>query len=88
MPFYTFLIFSASFLLKNYTKDCFSVGIMHNLVVWLSFAWLFGIFLFGHFWRFCSLVSFKKLKRILLFEVVSVTNQLNAHCIGDIKGVR
>ena len=29
---------------------------MRNLVVWLSFAWSFGIFVFGHLWRFHSVI--------------------------------
>ena len=56
MQRYTFLRFSASFLLKNYKKDYFSVDFMRNLVVWRSFAWSFGIFVFGHLWRFHSVI--------------------------------
>ena len=29
---------------------------MRNLVVWRSFAWSFGIFVFGHLWRFHSVI--------------------------------
>ena len=29
---------------------------MSNLVVWRSFAWSFGIFVFGHLWRFHSVI--------------------------------
>ena len=37
-------------------KDYFSVDFMRNLVVWRSFAWSFGIFVFGHLWRFHSVI--------------------------------
>ena len=56
MQKYTFLRFSASFCWKTIKKDYFSVDFMRNLVVWRSFAWSFGIFVFGHLWRFHSVI--------------------------------
>ena len=52
-PFWDFL---QVFCWKTIKNDYFSVDFMRNLVVWRSFAWSFGIFVFGHLWRFHSVI--------------------------------